>query len=381
MVMSIDPTRQGGLAGRDRGGPEVIELGAVPGFVVFDLPGVPVSAGGTRLAPDVSVAEVALLARAMTYKFAALGQQVGGAKAGVRGDPADRAGRDALMARFCAAIGPLADAGRFLTGPDMGTAEEDFAPLRERRAVPAAIRAVVDGVPFEDVLTGYGVAAAAETALRARWGLGVGGWDGRSVAIEGFGKVGGGVAREVIRRGGRVVAVSTVAGCVADPSGLDVERLLALRREHGDACVVRYGRPAGAPGLLFTAVNADVVVPGTRPGTIGGRASGLLPPGVRVIAPAANAPYTAQGAEVLRQRGIVALPDFVCNAGAVIGYRSAADATPDEVLAAVDATITELIGAALRHHDGPFAGACELAGTFLRGWWGEPPDPPFAPPD
>ena len=30
-------------------------------------------------------------------------------------------------------------------------------------------------------------------------------------------------------------------------------------------------------------------------------------------------------------------------------------------------------------HDGPLAGACELAGTFLRSWWGEPPDPPFAP--
>jgi len=378
MVMTINSTPPGKRTGRDRRGPEVVELDSVPGFVVFDLPGVPVSAGGTRLAPDVSVAEVALLARAMTYKFAALGQQVGGAKAGVRGDPADRAGRDALMARFCTAIGPLADAGRFLTGPDMGTAEEDFAPLRARRAVPAAIRAVVDGVPFEDVLTGYGVAAAAETALRARWGTG---WDGRSVAIEGFGKVGGGVAREVIRRGGRVAAVSTVAGCVADPSGLDVERLLALRHEHGDACVTRYGRPAGPPGLLFTAVDADVVVPGTRPGAIGGPAAGLLPPGVRVIAPAANAPYTAEGAEVLRRRGIVALPDFVCNAGAVIGYRSAADASPEQVLAAVDATITELIGAALGHPDGPFAGACELAGTFLRGWWGEPPDPPFAPAD
>jgi glutamate dehydrogenase/leucine dehydrogenase len=43
------------------------------------------------------------------------------------------------------------------------------------------------------------------------------------VAIEGFGKVGGGVAREVTRRGGRVVAVSTVAGCLADPSGVDVD--------------------------------------------------------------------------------------------------------------------------------------------------------------
>jgi glutamate dehydrogenase (NAD(P)+) len=363
------------VAGRDRGGPEVVELGSVPGFVVFDLPGVPMSAGGTRLAPDVSVTEVALLARAMTYKFAALGDRVGGAKAGVRGDPGDHAGKTDLMARFCAEIRPLADAGRFLTGPDMGTTEEDFAPLRERRAAPTAMRAVVGGVPFEDLLTGYGVAVAAEAALSARWGWG---WDGRGVAIEGFGKVGGGVAREVTRRGGRVVAASTVAGCVVDPAGLDVELLLALRREHGDACVTHLGRPVGPPGQLFTEVNADVVVPGTRPGAIGARTAGSLPPGVRVIAPAANVPYTVPGADVLRRRGIVALPDFVCNAGAVIGYRSAADATPGEVLRAVETTITELILDALRHPDGPLTGACERAGGFLREWWGEPPSPPFA---
>ena len=292
------------LAGRERG-PEIVELGSVPGFVVFDLPGVPVSAGGTRLAPDVSVAEVALLARAMTYKFAALGERVGGAKAGVRGDPARSAARTALMARFCAEIGPLAAAGRFLTGPDMGTAEEDFAPLRERRAAPAAIY-------------------------------------------------------------------------VADPAGLDVEVLLALRRVHGDECVARYGRPVGPPARLFTAAAADVVVPGTRPGVIGAREAGALPGGVRVVAPAANVPYTAPGAEVLRERGIVALPDFVCNAGAVIGYRSAADATPGEVLAAVEVKITELIIQALQHPDGPLTGACEHAARFLRTWWGEPPCPPFA---
>ena len=364
------------MAGSDHGGPEIIELSSVPGFVAFDLPGAPESAGGTRLAPDVSAPEVALLARAMTYKFAALGTQMGGAKAGVRGDPSDRAGKAALMARFCAEIAPLTETGRLLTGPDMGTAEEDFAPLRERRAAPAAIRAVVDGVPFEDLLTGFGVAVAAEAALSDRWG---GGWDGRSVAIEGFGKVGGGVAREVARRGGRVAAVSTMAGCVADPAGLDVDQLLALRRTHGDACVQHYGRSAGPPGELFTAVNADVVVPGTRPGVISGRTAASLPPGVRVIAPAANVPYTEAGADLLRQRGIVALPDFVCNAGAVIGYRSAADAAPDEVLAAVEATITGLILEALRHPSGPLAGACERAGQFLRGWWGEPPSPPYAP--
>ena len=362
------------MTGRD-GGAEVVELGSVPGFVVFDLPGAPLSAGGTRLAPDVSVAEVAVLARSMTYKFAALGERVGGAKAGVRGDPADRTGKADLMARFCAEVRPLTDAGRFLTGPDMGTAEEDFAPLRKRRASPAAIRAVVAGVPFEDLLTGYGVAVAAETAL----GVASEGLDGRSVAIEGFGKVGGGVAREFSRRGGRVAAVSTVAGCVADPSGLDVDRLLALRQADGDACVLRYGRPVMSPHQLFTEVNADVLVPGTRPGAIDARVARALPPGVRVIAPAANAPYTEAGAEVLRQRGIVALPDFVCNAGAVIGYRSPADATPDQVLAAVEARIGELIRAALGHPGGPLAGACEQAGGFLRSWWGEPPGPPFAP--
>jgi glutamate dehydrogenase (NAD(P)+) len=355
--------------------PQTIQLSSVPGFVVFDLPGATVSAGGTRLAPDVTVAEVALLARAMTYKFAALGHQVGGAKAGVLGDPANRAVRAARMARFCAEIRPLTDAGRLITGPDMGTFEQDFAPLRERRAAPAAIRAVVGGVPFEDVLTGYGVAVAAETALRAGPG---GGWPGRSAAIEGFGKVGGGVAREVTNRSGRVVAVSTIAGCVTDPAGLDVERLLALRQLHGDACVAHYGLPVGPPGQLFTAVDADVVVPGTRPGVLTGQAAEALPGSVAVIAPAANAPYTQEGADVLHRRGILALPDFVCNAGAVIGYRSANEAAPQQVLADVEDKVTELISRALSHPRGPLAGATEQAASFLRGWWGDPPAPPFA---
>ncbi len=362
-------------AGSDGARPAVVELTTVPGFVVFDLPGAEVSAGGTRLAPGVTVAEVALLARAMTYKFAALEARVGGAKAGLAADAAGRTARADLMARYCAEIRPLTDAGSFLTGPDMGTSEEDFAPLRERRAAPAALRAVVGGMPFEDVLTGYGVAAAAQTALAAGWG---GGWGGRSAAIEGFGKAGGGVAREVVRRGGRVAAVSTIAGCITDPAGLDVDRLLTLRGQHGDRCVAHYGTPVGPPGQLFTAVDADVVVPGTRPGVIGRRAAGSLPATVLVVAPAANVPYTRKGADVLHQRGIVALPDFVCNAGAVIGYRSARDATPDQVLADTENTIAAMITEALSHPGGPLAGACEHAAGFLRTWWGEPPAPPFA---
>ena len=60
-----------------RGGPDIVELDSVPGFLVFDMPGAALSAGSTRLAPDISAAEVALLARAMSYKSGALGWQIG----------------------------------------------------------------------------------------------------------------------------------------------------------------------------------------------------------------------------------------------------------------------------------------------------------------
>jgi hypothetical protein len=108
------------------------------------------------------------------------------------------------------------------------------------------------------------------------------------------------------------------------------------------------------------------------------RVAESLPSTVRVVAPAANVPYTREGADTLQRRGIAALPDFVCNAGAVIGYRSAPDATPGQVLADVGDKIQALIGDALSHPRGPLAGACERAAAFLQSWRGDPPGPPFA---
>lgn len=170
---------------------ETLRLEKVDAFVVFDLDDALHAAGGTRLAPDVSEREGALLARAMTYKFAVLGRPIGGAKGLVR---SDSDGRAAAMARYCEEIRPLVASRRFLTGPDLGTYEADFAPLRASDWEPHVLNSTVDGVAFEDVLTGFGVAVAADAA--------VGGLDGRTVAVEGFGKVGAGVAREVAYRGG-----------------------------------------------------------------------------------------------------------------------------------------------------------------------------------
>jgi nitroreductase len=86
------------LTRHDHNGAEVIELSSVPGFVVFDLPGAPESAGGTRLAPDVSLAEVALLARARHRGAARLRVQRGRGRA-VPAQLVGGAARSAVCAR------------------------------------------------------------------------------------------------------------------------------------------------------------------------------------------------------------------------------------------------------------------------------------------
>jgi glutamate dehydrogenase/leucine dehydrogenase len=345
----------------------VLHLETVDAFVVFDLDDASHAAGGTRLAPDVSEPEGALLARAMTYKFAVLGRPVGGAKGLVRAHPNHR---ETAMARYCDEIHPLVASRRFLTGPDLGTYEADFAPLRASDWEPHVLNSVVDGVAFEDVLTGFGVAAAAGAAL--------GGLEGRTVAVEGFGKVGAGVARECARRGARVVAVSTLVGCVADPAGLAVDELWEARGAHGDDLVTELGRRVLPRDALFDA-QADVLVPGARVGVLDRLRARRVP--VSAVVPAANVPYTAAGLETLGARGVAAHADFVCNAAAVVGYTSPAHASQAQVLGTVERTIADLVHASSDHAEGPFAGACGIAEAFLRTWrpaGAAPPGPPLA---
>jgi glutamate dehydrogenase/leucine dehydrogenase len=344
---------------------EILRLRTLDAFIAFDLADSTVSAGGTRLAPDVSEREAGLLARAMTYKFAALGLPMGGAKGAIRGSAAER---PELVRRYCDEIRPLVEARRFLTGPDLGTFDADFEALRPPGDVPGIMAQPMNGVAFEDVLTGFGVVVAAETAL--------GSLAGRTVAIEGFGKVGGGVAREAARRGARVIAISTIAGAVADPRGLDVERLWQERAKHGDDLVRHLGLDCRPLAALFD-VEADVLVPGARPGVIDRERASRLP--ARIVAPAANVPYVAGAVDLLRDRGVIALADFVCNAGAVLGYLAPPDSSHDDVLATVERRIGELVATSARHPRGHHAGACAIAEEFLRSWRGpQPTGPPLA---
>lgn len=329
-------------------------------FVVIDHLRFPLAAGGTRMAPGVTEEEVAALARAMTYKFAVYGHRISGAKGGIDFSEGDR---DAVLAAYFEAIRPWE--GIFLTGPDMGTAPEDFVPREGfRNGVPMWAR-THDGRGMDDLATGRGVAAAAELTLR-RSGRSL---DGAAVAVEGFGKAGSGAAIAFAKEGAHVVAVSTVAGMVHDPGGLDVGELLDLREKHGDDFPTLAPGRKGPREELFT-VECDVLVPGARPHVLTAENAADLR--CSVVSPAANVPYAPGATNALARRGIVALPDFVSNAGGVHLYESdeCRGDDPEACLESVARLTREGTTRVLDRADGesltPMDAALEIAKEFLR---------------
>ncbi len=332
------------------------ERHSLEAFMVIDHEQFPVAAGGTRMLPDVDVEEVARLARAMTWKFAAFAIPLAGAKAGIRFNGGDR---DAVLAAYRRAIEPYRE--RFLTGPDMGTSPDDFVdgnggplPLWAQRH---------DGLGMDDLATGHGVKAAAEAGL-AHLGRALA---GATVAIEGFGKVGAGMARACARAGARVVGVSTLGGLLADAGGLDVDDLIALRERYGDR-LVEHGPGRALPREALFELDCDVLVPGARPDSITREIAERVT--CAVIAPGANVPYGVGAVEVLQRRGIVAVPDFVANSGGVHLYVSVGDAdSPAAALAAIEeivrAAVARILAAADERGTSPFEAALREGREYL----------------
>jgi glutamate dehydrogenase/leucine dehydrogenase len=275
--------------------------------------------------------------------------------------------REEAIRRYCQEILPWVKERRFLTATDLGTWPADFQSLSGSDD-QGLMHSMYQDMPLDAYITGVGVATAAEVAM--------GGLEGRTVAVEGFGKVGAAVAVEVTRRGARLVAFSTVHGCVYEPGGFDVEELLDARRSHGDHVVEHVDGEKHSAAELFS-VDAGVLVPRARVGVLDqSRAAALQ---ARLVAPAANVPYTAAGLQVLGRRGIRALADFVCNSGATIGYLTELK-TPEEAIAAVDRRVGELTRFTLEHPGGAFQGARAIAEEHLRTWVAEqmPDGPPLA---
>ena len=234
-----------------------------------------------------------------------------------------------MIARFRAEIAGRLQSGELMTGPDLGTSEDDFAGLPTPGGDDGVATKAVGGLPAEELLTGIGVASALEAALP-------GGLDGRTIALQGFGKMGASIARAVDARGGRIVAVSTLAGCAVAPPGqwFPVAQLLEARDAWGDD-LVHHLRARAHPRYAVWAASCDALVPGARPGSLNRHTARHV--AARVVVPVANAPYTAGGLDTLEARGIEAHADFVTSGGGAMAYLAPAVAQADGVDAARDA--------------------------------------------
>lgn len=303
-------------------GPEAVVMVADPetglqGVLVVDNTNLGPAGGGIRMLPDVSVAEIAALARSMTYKYGMLNLPRGGSKAGIVGDPSmPKEKRSAYMKAFGRLLAPYLTTRRAQVGSDMGTGVDDLVEIYEAAGATyprsGLYQKQLDGLPIEFHITGHGVFVAA----RAAFELAQRSFEGATVAVEGFGHVGVGASLYSVRSGARLVAVSTLAGAVYDEEGIDLESLLALRKIHGDRCVLKYPKGRQIPSTDIYFLPVDLLVPGARPYVI--TEENVARVKAKIISSGSNIPITEAAEQVLFDRGTISVPDFIANSGGVI---------------------------------------------------------------
>jgi glutamate dehydrogenase (NAD(P)+) len=265
--------------------------------------------GGTRMAPDVSFEECFRLARAMTLKNAAAGLPHGGAKSVIFGDPAmDPALKEQWIRAFAQGIRGITD---YIPGPDMGTNEAAMAFIRDEGGRSAGLPRELGGIPLDEVgATAFGLMVSADVAKeKVKMSF-----PGMRVAIQGFGAVGKHAARFFSEKGASIVAAADITGAVYDPDGLDVAALTAHKEADGNMVDFQGGRQIERDAII--GVDCDLLIPAARPDVI--RADNQATVKARFIVPGANIGITEEAEQMLHERGVLCIPDFIANAGGVI---------------------------------------------------------------
>lgn len=292
------------------------------GVLVIDNTARGMGKGGTRMSPTVTVGEVARLARVMTWKWAAVDLFFGGAKAGIRADPARADKEDVLRAFVRRLANEVPD--EYVFGLDLGLTEHDAAIIQDElgdRGAAVGTPRAVGGIPYDQWgVTGFGVAEAADAAFEHV---------GRplrdaTVVVQGYGAVGVAAARRCAELGARIVAISNIHGAVHAPGGLDLEVLDGALDEHGDRGL---DAVPGARRLELgeeLTLEADLLIPAATQDVIDVDLARRL--AVRVVVEGANLAITPPAQDVLAERGVTVVPDFIANAGGTVAAAFAMDA-------------------------------------------------------
>lgn len=286
------------------------------GLLVIDNTARGMGKGGCRVAPDVTLWDCFRLARTMTWKWAMFDIQLGGAKAAIVADPKSP-NKEEIIRAFVRGLGRLVP-DEYVFGNDMGFVEEDGAVVIDEcggdRRVAVGVPSELGGLPYDRLgFTGYGVAEAVEVAA-GQLGLNL---KESTVAIQGFGAVGSFAALFLRDKGvRRIVAISTAEGALYDPQGLDVDRLLELKAKVGDRAVREYHGGSLIPAGEELRLDVDLLIPAAKGDVI--REDMVDTIKAKIIIEAANFPVAPECKSVLHEKGVLVVPDFVANAGAVI---------------------------------------------------------------
>lgn len=291
------------------------------GMLVIDNTARGPGKGGCRMDPNMTLLDCFRLARNMTWKWAMADIFLGGAKAGIRNDPKSPQKEEIIRAYVKKIRKFLPD--EYVFGNDMGFAEKDGAiALDEAEDMKAAVGtpAELGGLPYDELgITGYGVVEAAECAAPYR-GIEL---NKATVAIQGFGAVGAFAAKFIKEKGSKVVAISSIEGALYDPQGLDIDKLLALREKHEDKAVLKYGEGQQIPLGKELELEVDVLIPGATGDVITEKNMKNIK--AKMIVEGANFPTMEGAQKYFHEKGILMVPDFVANAGAVMGTGKAMD--------------------------------------------------------
>ena len=300
------------------------------GFLVVDDtrrgPGV----GGIRIAPDLTLKEVARLARAMTLKNSAACLPLGGGKSGLVADP-DLLAREPelksdLIALFAEALFPF---DNYVSAPDMGTDEQDILQIYEfnsgRLGTPTHMRggsglpADKGGIPIDAwALTAHGLFASAKSLEELDSGFQI---NSARVLIQGYGNVGAPTAEKLHSAGAIVVGASDIHAGLWNANGLSLDELDQVRGRPGGLSnytgkVGRWFGPAKLDWLMEAP--CDILVPSARPDAITARNADRVQ--CKLILQGANMPVNKMTEYYLKnRRGILSLSDFIVNVGGVIG--------------------------------------------------------------
>lgn len=300
----------------DEFGPEKIVMVYDPktgmkGFSVIDNTALGPAKGGIRLEPDVTIDEVRRLARAMTWKCSLAGLPFGGGKSGIIADPKAHNKQD-IVAAFSRALKQEIPA-QYVAAPDMNMAEYEmrtFANINGSLQSCTGKPLDMKGLPHELGSTGFGVFHSILVAL-SHLKMDV---KGVTVAIEGFGNVGQFTAKYLYEMGAKIVAVSDSKGGIYNPDGFDVVKLIEVKNE--TRSVGNFPRAKEISQASLFELEVDVLVPGARPDVINDKNVDKVK--AKIVAEAANIPMSYGHEGKLHERGILVIPDFVCNAGGVI---------------------------------------------------------------